>query len=385
MTILTPKNIRTAYNLGRVLKKSVNKSRRGGIPTPPSRGKTYAAYAKTHDHADDQIHSGVDHQRHHVVLKPKSKKIATKSQNVYYNWDYNFTMVGNWGSIAWNEGLYLDHAPQWLFSTNSRSPGACAVALFDLNYNRNLSGSALYTPSTVPSADQYCLESTRTIIDMTSVATYSQIVKIHVMCAKQNSGDACLHQWAIQQGNHSLGLSAFAFPTNTTTITQSGAGGYVEGSATPQVYGNSSFGLNPLQNSDVRKFWKNMKTITVYLAPGASERVELKIDHNSVRSRGQLSNLVNDGTSYVKGQITLLYETVGMPVISKDTNNDGSPIHGKADVLISQHVKGLFKQVKEQQQRISTMFVSQGEPVGKTNQPKIITAADLLQDVVTGN
>jgi hypothetical protein len=118
----------------------------------------------------------------------------------------------------------------------------------------------------------------------------------------------------------------------------------------------------------------------VYMAPGASERINLYVKHNSVRARDYLTS-GGDGVVYHSGAVVLVYEITGAVVAGQDAGQFA--IHGKPNVLVSQHVKTVLKQVKQTTQRLPTYVVTGQQEAGAiVVTPKIVNAVDQLADVV---
>lgn len=366
--ILTPKNIRTAVNLGRQAGKLFKKSKR-----KPAKHQSQVRTA----HADDQIHSGIDHQRHKIVLKDHNKKIMVKSMPAQYYRDYNINITGLPGLTFWQEGLYLDNSTAWTQANGGTGNPiqTTVIAHFDVNPNRNITGSSLYAAGTLPAADKYALVSTNTTIDMTSFTTYASFVKIHVLECIANTSDNPLVLTQTSEVNAALGPASITYPGAANNLVAAGSVPLQIVTGGVPATAKSIIGFNASTVANLRKFWKRKKVITVYLAPGGSERVSLEIIHNSVRSRDYLA----DAPQFIKGTVCLVYEVTGAVVKGQDANQP--VVHATPEVGVAHKIKYNFKGVKAVTNRLPTYYAAQYESTSLTNTAKQVNAVDGVANV----
>lgn len=256
---------------------------------------------------DNDQHSGLGNRRIVLVLnKPlKGKGIARWK----FIQNHATIITGNSGNQVATVVGGIAHRNNFTTATALPNVLETRVALFSLNNDRIVSGSAVFGSQT-PATDRMCIYNVRTHMMFTNLESIASTMYLYFVTPKKDSPKYVDTLWSSTLTAEGLGLA---------NRTRAGAGTY-GGTAAGTAFVTDVF-QKPFDVHEVNEYYRQLKVIKINLAAGASEEVIITSYINRIVS---LLRLNDAGTSEsIKGlSIQVLCVAYSQPV--HDTTGGGT-------------------------------------------------------------
>lgn len=267
----------------------------------------------------DDIHSGVGGKTVRVKLRRARARKFRKSAELF---SYGVTEQKVQGTVGYQTVDILASIgsnDQWNGSsttTNSAEYGGW----FNMNPNTAITGSTTWNPSVATNLVN--IDVMKHVMDtvtmhFTNITSCSQIHKLYVMECVQNSpftGGDVLYVWQDGLQRQALGKAADVMPG--PGVSSFGAAGFVR---------ITDVDVTPMESRELRKFWRCLKVLTVYLAAGASEKITFNVMVNQTMTREESLKNGDAGINYIKGCYQILDVCTAQAIIDH-TDGGANPV-----------------------------------------------------------
>ena len=301
-------------------------------------GATRTHTSNEEDYVGDDLKSGVTGSKLRVVV---SKRVHPSIGQVKgFQFVYPGVISGAAGQSGFATLAQYGTLSQWTTaSSNALAAGNTTlsqVPWFDLNPNRNTTGSGLYGFQ-APFADRLILTKVVQVLTISNLENIPVDIELFYVKAKRDTNGLCTDELTNELGFMGLGATPMTYPPPGTNL--GSAVGYEALTYPYMDYKDCPF---------TKTSWKLVKRCRVVLGPSAQRMMNVHITMNMLGDKQTMSQC---NTTFIKGQCQLFARVVGGLIIDKTPAGLNLPTYATSRVGFLVNSKCFFKSCKAQGDR----------------------------------
>lgn len=296
-----------AKSAGKALRSRITK-RFQGRKAPKKNQRARKARGTPISRGDDQ-HSGIGGRSTVITLNKRLKGRGLGTWKFAQNYALTLTSTAGFQGVLEMGAVCL--ANQFLVNTAVPNVGQIRQNLFDLNYERAISGSGLIPATAQPATDRMAVFTVRSQMMFTNLGSAACVMTLYFLTPRRDCDELPASFWD----------SLYALEDNGVALrARSAPGNYSVGST---VGGGSSTDVfaKPTDLAQFKKFYRVLKVMKIKLAASANEEVNVTYRINKLVDRQKITEINEEA---MKGHSVIMLATVYGQAVHDTTVGPGT-------------------------------------------------------------